>query len=34
MGELPTKLRQKLADKIHDKMFKNIKFFKGKDHTF
>jgi len=34
MEELPSKLKQRLAEKIHDKMFRNINFFQGKDHTF
>jgi hypothetical protein len=34
MEELPSKLKQKLAERIHEKLFKNINFFQGKDHTF
>jgi hypothetical protein len=34
MEELPSKLRQQLAEKIHKKLYNEIIFFKGKDHTF
>lgn len=34
MDDLPTKLKIELAMAIHSKMYANIKFLQGRDHTF